>query len=296
MFTYAIFVGQLCLFFLFNLLLAGISFALARHLGRKWSLAECLGAMVVIFVAQIVLYQVLLGVFGILSYTNLMILGTLCAVSLLFLLRNEFVLPGSIREYWEKATRLWQKVRLFPYPVLLFAIIGITLEFSIGLRHPPLNGDDLGYHLPIAVSWLQTRSLWTTQPPFWFYPGTSELIDLWLIMPFRDDLFVSLQNLPFLVLSLLSLYSIARHEQMNTRWSICGGLLFVGVLMLHHQFNTQNNDIVLCSLFLMALNFVIMEHLGFGISCWWLNAWDEILWCVLPYFTLVCLFVFSDWT
>ncbi len=298
MLDYVIFVWRLALFSLFNLLLLGVAYVLTQRLGRGWPRSERLSAIVLIFFAQIVVYQLALGALKILTYPNLWIVGGLCSITLLFFLRRDLTFPDDLRVSPDGATLLWQRVRRFPYPLLFLVGLALALEFALGLRHPPLNGDDLGYHLPLAVSWFQSHSLWVTHPPFWFYPGTSELIDLWLLLPFRDDFFLALQNWPFLLLSLLSLYGIARQQRLSVRWSACGAVLFVGVLMLHNQFDSQNNDMVSNALFLVSLLFVIRYSASNTWGAWALASVSGGLMLGTKYYgayylaTLGCVYLF----
>jgi hypothetical protein len=81
-----------------------------------------------------------------------------------------------------------------------------------GLWHPRSEFDALGYHLPIAVQWLQAgnlRLLPFTLPGYhqMQFPANAELMSLWVLLPLHRDFLVALACLPGLVRTSLSVRS-----------------------------------------------------------------------------------------
>ncbi len=63
-----------------------------------------------------------------------------------------------------------------PQPPPPYLLIGaLALIAWPPLVRPLLDGDSLSYHLPNAAAWVHARSLWTTDPRYWWYPPGSEL-------------------------------------------------------------------------------------------------------------------------
>ncbi len=59
-----------------------------------------------------------------------------------------------------------------PIPYATAAVVAIAAWPN--LIRPLLDGDSLAYHLPLAASWVQHGSLWTTATRYWWYPAGSE--------------------------------------------------------------------------------------------------------------------------
>jgi len=257
--THWIFIGQLVVFGVFNSFLALTLLLAAHRLGkRKLSWSELIISALLLFAGLITGCAILLGALGRLSYENMRLLSGSIVVCLFVLLRRTgaFSLPGGHPAHWFENLRLRSGI----FPLALLAAVGVALiaELYVGLARPPLNGDDLGYHLPFAVTWLQTGNLFATRAPFWFYPGGSELFVFWLLAPFRNDLFISLQNWPFLTLIVVSIYALARRAGLGVAWGIYSALFFLGIRALHFQMNSQNNDLILAALFLAAVSMLLV--------------------------------------
>lgn len=60
--------------------------------------------------------------------------------------------------------------------VLGLICAGLMLPLTTYL-HMPQKGDALAYHLPMAVQWVQTHSIFAQDSRVWFYPGGYELLN-----------------------------------------------------------------------------------------------------------------------
>ena len=254
-----IFIGQLVIFGVFNGFLVLTLLLTAHRLGKcKLSWSELIISALLLFSGLITGCAILLGALERLSYGNLFLMTGSIAVCLLILLRRTgpLSLPGGHPARWFASLRV--QAGVFPLALLGAVCIALIAELYAGLASPPLNGDDLGYHLPLAVTWLQTGNLFATRAPFWFYPGMSELFVFWLLAPFHNDLFISFQNWPFLTLALVSIYALARRAGLSVAWGIYSALFFLGIRALHFQMNSQNNDLILAALFLAAVSMLLV--------------------------------------
>jgi len=228
--------------------------AVARIMARgALTRTEILATAIVLATGQVTVTQILLGLFGLLTWWPVMALNGLLASGLFLVARRRCLecppRPDAGGEH--------------PHdPVMWCIVLGVGVIMLVNLRKvlgvPPFGTDSLGYHLPIAVEWLQTgKTLIGNDIPFTFYPGVSELVDLWLLLPFRDSVLVNLQNWPFALLTGLALYNLARRAGASIRWAAYGGLLFISIRAVQVVLafvDFQDNDVLIAAFFLAAIN------------------------------------------
>jgi len=235
--------------FLSALLLTRKYFAVANRLDNLISLG-------ILYIAQIVLYQTLLGVLHLLTRLNLLVLAlsSFCLVVLISHRDAEFEF-AKISKFYREVKRYLRENGFLQASLLICLFIFLHQLFASLLR-PPYGGDSLAYHLPRVIDWLQGHSLIIQSSPCWFMPGNSELISLWLIIPFHNDLFVNLQNFPFLFLALFSIYGLCRKIGVDKKWASYGAILLFSAPIVMSQLGTANNDIGILTLFLVSLNYI----------------------------------------
>jgi hypothetical protein len=245
---------RLIVFLAVNTLVAYANFAVARSCAKgTLTKAEVLMKATILSVGQIVITQILLGLLGMLSWWPVMILNGSVAVGILVAIKRRSVdypfRPDSGGKH--PHDRIMWGVLL-----TIGAILLINLLKVLGM--PPFGTDSIGYHLPIAVEWLQTGRILIENPvPYNYYPGVSELVDLWLLMPLRDPILVNLQNWPFVLLAGLALYNLARRAGASLRQAVYGSLLLISiravqVILLFISF--QDNDILIAAFSLAAIS------------------------------------------
>jgi len=232
------------------LLLTKKYFAVANRLDNLISLG-------ILYIAQIVLYQTLLGVLHLLTPLNLLVLSlsSFCLVVLISRRDAKFEF-AKICEFYREVKRYLREDRFFQASLLICLLIFLHQLFASLLR-PPYGGDSLGYHLPRVIDWLQGHSLVIQSSPCWFMPGNGELISLWLIIPFHNDLFVNLQNFPFLFLALFSIYGLCRKIGIDKKGASYGAILLFSAPIVMAQLGTADNDIGILALFLVSLNYIL---------------------------------------
>lgn len=120
------------------------------------------------------------------------------------------------------------------------------------LVRPLLEGDSLFYHLPIAVSWVQSHSLWTTAAPYWYYPPGSEAIAAGMFAATGRFALPLAGILPMLlIVARLYEFGVARGA---SRW--CSGAItiaFVCTPLVALQVGTLGNDVLLAALVVEVL-------------------------------------------
>ena len=129
------------------------------------------------------------------------------------------------------------------------------------LLRPPLDGDSLSYHLPMAAWMLRTGRLLDRETPRWYFPANSELFDHWLLSPLQADLFVGFQNVVPAVILFLSIASLGQAVGGPRVLSIFLALCFTLTAgPVQRQLGTQENDLFLAA-FLLASVSMMMRYL-----------------------------------
>lgn len=141
---------------------------------------------------QITLVTLILGIANILTPLSLL-LGSFASITILLsltiLYRERF--QRSIRSVGSSYTALNSKGRMVTLTLLSTLVISCVgflshLYAQVTLVHP-LSWDVVTYHLPNAVGYLQSKGLWKLTTPFSHYPGGNELLNLWSLVPLRQD-------------------------------------------------------------------------------------------------------------
>jgi len=211
----------------------------------------------VLYLSQIIFYETILGTIGLLTQLNLLIVtisGSFITISISQ--RKSHLKTVFLSEIYQRVKKYLGENR-FLQLVVIVCLFFLLYQFFYNLVKPPYEGDSLWHHLPKAVNWLQGRTIIEQKSPQWFFPGNSELIALWLIIPFHNDLLVNFQNFPFLFLVLLSVYALCRKIGIHKKWAIYGALLLFSAPGIRGDIGTASNDIGILALFLVSLNYIL---------------------------------------
>lgn len=141
-----------------------------------------------------------------------------------------------------------------------FLILAFTRFFN-ALYQVPIEYDNLAYHLPFMVDWLQNGNLWKVYysafaGPLGYYPSNFELLDLWIALPFHSDLMINLINIPIFVLLPLVLYKVARNFGITGHGSLLVVILFLMMPVTMRQLGVPLVDIYFCLTFLWGLYYL----------------------------------------
>ncbi|MEY2979413.1 MAG: hypothetical protein ACO31I_01440 [Prochlorotrichaceae cyanobacterium] len=144
--------------------------------------------------------ELILGSLGILKSLNLFIGSlTISLLSVIYLRLNPLK-PSETDRQTDTILSLNKQGIL---AVLLIAtVFSISLQswiieyfFQIHRVHPLISWDVVTYHLPNAIDYLQTGSLWTMKGSFSQYPGGNELINIWSFLPLKNDSMLGINSL-----------------------------------------------------------------------------------------------------
>lgn len=149
-------------------------------------------------------------------------------------------------------------------------VLGATYLYvvALGLVTEPFAGDELMYHLPIAVEYArQGRIVVPELGRFWnndlwaYYPGGAYVLYQWALLPFGNGVVVDLVQLPWALGGGLAAYVLAQRCGASGRAAVWSALLFLAVPIVINQAKTALVDVTLAFLFAAGLAFLLAAPL-----------------------------------
>lgn len=228
------------------------------------SLSDSLITAFILYAAQIVLTELILGVAGILRLGNLIALNLCLFLLIWYAARKKkerpiSICPGEI-----------PRDRLLIFSLALLCGF-ITVKFCINLVNPPFGWDNLNYHFTFAVEWLKHANLKTPitvfdDPSPTYYPVNASLIFLWFIMPLKNVFLADLAQFPFFALAFLSVFSIGRKIGLTRGMALSAATLFTLTPNYFKQTEVAYVDVMVAGLFLACLNYLFLLDRDKGIK------------------------------
>lgn len=145
---------------------------------------------------------------------------------------------------------------IFP---LGFIIVILISSLVTGLFLLPYEYDSLTYHLFFPLVWLKREVLQIIHTPFGdqapaYSPLNGELFYMWLILPFKSDLFAKVGQFPFYILSAIILYQISvTILNIKKEYAVFSPFFFLISSSIFKQSITPNIDLIFTSTFLLTL-------------------------------------------
>lgn len=252
-------------FLLMNCIVAGSSINLLK-LFFSYSLADRILIFALLFCLQVIITELALGISGILTLHNLIFLN------LIILL---FVLLFTDKHLPQRESALFREPGLLNNNAIVFAlscIIGFGLiKATVNLINPPFGWDSLNYHFTFPVEWLKNRNLLNPMvincdpsPPY--YPINGSLIFLWLILPFKNVFLADIGQLPFFILALVAVFSLARKIGIRRDYSFLAAALFALIPNFFKQLEIAYVDTIFCAFFLIGVNFLVLLSRQFNLK------------------------------
>jgi hypothetical protein len=136
--------------------------------------------------------------------------------------------------------------------------VGLALaRMGRRLLLPPVAGDALAYHLPMAAQWVQHGTLLVDDVRVWFYPGNAELVLAALMLPFRADFFVTLPDVAYWALAGLAVAGILEQLGQTPRTARLSGLVLVSSPLFVRTLGRCGSDLLLATAFLLVVYLVL---------------------------------------
>jgi hypothetical protein len=111
------------------------------------------------------------------------------------------------------------------------AALGLAVDYATAaVRHP----DALTFHLPNVARWIQSGSFWGIHDfrpdrALGYYPHNGNVLVLATVLPWKNDFLIRFVNLPFLALTGVAVYAIARELRAPTATSVLFGATVVAI-------------------------------------------------------------------
>lgn len=256
---------DILIFIYMNIVVAFSAFFIASVIYKELSKTDFLITWFILYLGQIILTELILGISGILNITNLIALNT--AIFLLIYIlsgKNALKLPKSDFYFLKELF----KSKICVFIIITILVFGIT-KFCINLVNPPFGWDSINYHFTFAVEWLKHGNL--AIPPTVFddpspsyYPINGSLFYLWLILSLKSVFLADLGQVPFFALSVLTVYSISRKVGLDKRYSFYTAGLFLLVPNFFKQLQIAYVDVMVAGLFLAAVNYLLSLRNNFN--------------------------------
>jgi hypothetical protein len=256
------------LFFAANIIVGLSAFILAKRLSRGFSAADNFLVFCTVFMAQVILSALILGVAGRLYFGNLILLNLLILLAAYFICRpkrGDFIIRLTGLSF------IFENKFLIA-PLCIFAVFFIVKTW-INLVNPPICPDSLQYHLSFPAKWLIYGNLvnplviFGSQPTsaeltaLMYYPINAELIFFWLLAPLRNAFLADLGEAPFYILGIVAIYSILRKFSVRRDIAFFSGMLWALIPNLFKQMRFGSQiDVICAALILLALNFMVVSR------------------------------------
>ena len=237
-----------------------------RRVPRVGGLPRVL-AVAMVALAALIAAHLLPGLVGLLSRWSALAVSLALAALVWRLVPR---LPGAARDdtpgsAWDSGPVSWAIAALAA--ALLTAWTVAKLWVATG--GPSEDIDSITFHLPNVARWMETGSFWqidqfTPLLANGNYPNNGDVVFLSVVQPLRSDAFVGLVSAPFLVLTALAVYGIARELRAPRATAALTGVVFTALpvvsLAAHDGAKT---DAILLACFASGVLFML-RHLRLG--------------------------------
>lgn len=262
---------------LLNLIVVFNSTLLSMYFIKVKELSGLLLTTFILFFAQIVLIELILGTFGLFYLSSIIFVNLLILITILSLYRKShpvFISKPNIDPFIKSKTILF----IFSVFVAFF-----LLKSFINLINPPWCPDSLQYHLSFPASWIRSGSL---NNPFVIFSGifnsdyprietsglsyspiNAELFFAWFMLPLRNAFLADIGQLPFYIVGMIAIYAILRKYGINKKVSILSCFVWVLIPNIFKQIKSGSQTDVICSVLLLLVIFVFLllrEKLNFN--------------------------------
>ena len=254
-----------------NLIIGITAYLLVSRIFNFKGLTSSIIAFAILYTGQIVFSELLLGVFGLLRLDFVLMLNALfllaagCTVKI-FGMRKVNPLDERLKSFIS-GSYLSKSVMICFSVLIGFMVVKVL----VNLFNPPFGWDSLNYHFTFAVEWLKHGNLSVpivvSDDPFpTYYPINGSLLFFWLMIPFKSGFLADVGQLPFFILSLVSIVSIARSLGLSREYSFLTACLFGMIPNVFKQLQIGYVDIMVGAIFLAAVSFLLRLSERFGLK------------------------------
>ena len=231
----------------------------------------------VLFFAQIVLVEILLGTLGMFYFGNIFLVH-LAVLFLVFLFCRDKGKPDFKRpdlDYF-----FGSKLLLFAFSVFMAFFL---VKTYVNLISPVMCPDSLQVHLAFPATWIVNGNLHNPVNIFGsipmlfsgsletsassYYPMNAQLFFAWLMLPLRNAFLADLGEAPFYIIGIIAVYAILRRYDVSKRTALLSSFLWVLIPNIFKQLKTGSQiDLICAVLFLLVFYTLLLVKNKFSFS------------------------------
>lgn len=240
------------------------SYFVASFLSEKESSVDFIISCFMLFFAQIVLVNLILGISARLHFYNIFILHLIICVSSFLFLRKK----AQFQVLHLNAGFIFNNKLLFFAISVFFGFFLVKLWNK--LINPPVFPDVLQYHLSFPATWIRNGNIvnplvvygkndhFVNIIAMTYYPMSAEFYFHWLMVPLRNAFMADVGQAPFYILGILAIYSILRKFSLKKETALFLGVLWALIPNLFKQMGKGAlADVMASAVFLIVLNYIL---------------------------------------
>jgi len=180
---------------------------------------------------------------------------------------GQFLLKDIVTEISDRAAWFWTVIKgdFILFFIIILVVISVGWIIFLGYLFPSYTWDALWYHLPIVGYIMQSGTIGEIPNNSFIeqfiniFPKNIELFFIWNTIFLKNDIIMDLSQLLFAIAGVLAIYSIAVKLNISKRIAVYSSLLFFFTPIIILQSKTNYVDVAVSMLFLMAVNFLIVD-------------------------------------
>ncbi len=254
------------LFLITNLLIFTSHYILITKSGIR-RVSEKIVITVLMGTAQIVISEIILGIFGNLSLGVLVILNLIISFVLISFVLYKFN-SDIIKALRRDLDGLIDSINTFNTPyIFVLGILLIMVSLWIVLSSfllPPRGFDDLSYHLPVIFEFILQEKIFLLPMDYRVqvaYPMNAELLFLWPVIFFKNDFSIGLVQYFYSLYGMLVIYVLSRLLDIKKATSLFLGMVFFFTPVVLAQAGVAYIDVITAVFFLVSLYLVVKYYL-----------------------------------
>lgn len=220
-------------------------------------------------ITEILLINIVLGILLKMLYPMYLFIFVL----LIFLFTCFYLKDWSSNIKFKSIKDFFSDVKFGPLLIILSLLtaIGVIWVVYLVLLYPPYGTDELMYHLVGPVEWMKHGMIFNIHQDYisqWinWYPKNTEILFLWNMIFFKNDVIVDGTQLVFALIGIISVYGIGRKIGLNKYYSLCAGLLFFLTPIVFIQSKTAYVDVAFSVMVILSLNFLMYLYKEFSLK------------------------------
>lgn len=241
-----------------------LSFSLRRSGWRRFA------STFLLFYAQVVATEFILGAISLLYPSSLVVLNVLLTTCVLLFLQKKYgakIFSSYFVSLGKTFSTFRHDLRGDPAScvVITLAVLFVAWVIFLGIIFPATDWDGNGYHLAFVGDLIQNHNFYdvpSSLPWLIGYPKGGEFIQAWSVLVSHNDTFADLTQVPFLLLAVYALYEVAASFGVDKKHARFSALLFVFLPIVLNQLKTAYIDVMFCAAFFGGLAIVLQKQLS----------------------------------